>query len=283
MDRDGRAPDLLRDILGELADPSALEKESHQRLLMRVLRATDMFVVLQPVAYLRRPGVVGYEALVRSRGEGGIAGGERVLAMARNAGLTHLVDRMAWRSAILQARAMLARGAYLFLNFAPDSLYNPVGAFQDLAREVEAVGGRPDRLVVEVVHAASLEVEDLVRYREACRSAGLRLSLDDWPATAPAEAVFPRVAPDFVKLDPSHFRSARWDRATYLLVEEAVRQAHRHRAWVVAKGVEQPEELALALRLGVDMAQGYYLGQPCERPTALSREAQAVLQRAAGA
>jgi len=283
MDANGKTPDLLEAILGELADPTALERESHQRLLMRTLRATDMFVVLQPVASLRRPGVVGYEALVRSRGEGGISGGQRILTMARNAGLSHILDRMAWHSAILQARPVLARGAFLFLNFSPDSLYDPSWSFRDLAVQMEEAGGRRDRLVVEVVHSASVDLDTLARIAEGCRSAGVRLCLDDWTATQEGQEVFARIRPDFVKVDPTHFHSALWDRATWLLVHETVAQAHRHGAWVGAKGVERPEELASALRLGMDLAQGFYLGRPAYHPTALSQEARSALERAMGA
>ena len=48
--------------------------------------------------------------------------------------------------------------------------------------------------------------------------------------------------------------------------------------WIVAEGVETADELKTALKLGVDLFQGYYLARPAEIPEKISDEALAVIE-----
>jgi EAL domain-containing protein (putative c-di-GMP-specific phosphodiesterase class I) len=45
--------------------------------------------------------------------------------------------------------------------------------------------------------------------------------------------------------------------------------AHECRARVVAEGVERVDEFQAMRDLGVDLGQGFYFGQPTERPMAV--------------
>jgi EAL domain-containing protein (putative c-di-GMP-specific phosphodiesterase class I) len=48
-----------------------------------------------------------------------------------------------------------------------------------------------------------------------------------------------------------------------------VELAHEQGAKVVAEGIERVDEYETMLELGVDLGQGFYFGQPTERPMAV--------------
>ena len=53
------------------------------------------------------------------------------------------------------------------------------------------------------------------------------------------------------------------------LIAALVELAHEQGAKVVAEGIERVDEYETMLELGVDLGQGFYFGQPTERPMAV--------------
>jgi EAL domain-containing protein (putative c-di-GMP-specific phosphodiesterase class I) len=78
-----------------------------------------------------------------------------------------------------------------------------------------------------------------------------------------------RLQPDIIKLDMSLTRDIDTDAARRALAAALIRFAHETGSKIVAEGVETASELSVLRSLGVNKAQGYFLGRPAPLANAL--------------
>jgi EAL domain-containing protein (putative c-di-GMP-specific phosphodiesterase class I) len=96
------------------------------------------------------------------------------------------------------------------------------------------------------------------------KSMGFRLALDDFGAGQTSLAHLSRLPLDYLKLDP-HLLAFPRDRKETVL-RHIVDMAHEMGLEVVLEGLEREEDWELAQTLGVNLAQGFFLHRPEEKP-----------------
>ena len=229
------------------------------------LSRQEIWVAYQPKLRLADSRVTGAEALVRwshpERGE--IAPNQFVAHAERD----ERIDALTW--------AVLDRA------LATTALLTGEGQPIDMAVNLSAVMlTRPDltervmdRLATHRLAAdlLTLELTETVPLNESpvaldnlvrLRSAGVRISLDDYGTGASNLLYLRNVPADEVKIDRAfitHIASSRADRA---IVRGTVETAHLMNQLVVVEGVEDLATLPLLHMLGCDVAQGFGIGRP---------------------
>lgn len=78
-----------------------------------------------------------------------------------------------------------------------------------------------------------------------------------------------RLLPEFIKLDIFLVRDIDKDPVKRAVVAGMLGVASQIGGKVIAEGVETPEELRVLFELGVEWAQGFYLGRPGPIPSGL--------------
>ena len=107
------------------------------------------------------------------------------------------------------------------------------------------------------------------RSSRAHRRRGALIALDDLAGGATSLAYLEALKPDFAKLDVKVTSGIETSPGRSRLVAALVECAHEGNALVVAEGVERVSEFEAMKTLGVDLGQGFYFGQPTERPMAV--------------
>src|SRR5690606_41014447 len=95
---------------------------------------------------------------------------------------------------------------------------------------------------------------------------GCRIALDDFGVGFSSFSYLKHLKADIIKIDGSFIREIVTSHEDQLFVKALVDVARGMGMQTVAEFVESAEALALVTRLGVDYAQGYYVGRP--QPTA---------------
>ncbi len=227
-----------------------------------VVDARRVQTVFQPLVHLEREEVVGYEALTRGPSGTGLESPLELLAAARRAGR---LDELDWTCAAKACEAAVAAQLHpsmtVFLNFEPSTLLAPcpedllhlTRRAQDLLRVI--VEMKEDSLIAD----PGRTFDALARAREI----GWGVAIDNASARPSSLALLPLVHPDVIKLDLRGPLDL--DRVAEM-ADAARLYAERTGASVLAQGLEEADDLALARAAGAEFGQGFYFGAPGPLP-----------------
>jgi PAS domain S-box-containing protein len=232
-------------------------REIHRRAVTEILRTEDLTIAFQPILDLRTGQVTGVEALSRFPSRPSVPP-DVVFAEADNAGLGSELELLAIRKALLEARCLDA-SLHVALNVSPGVLTNP-----SLLDAIVASGLDPTRIIIEVTeHVSVADYTVLAHPRQRLRELGIRLAVDDAGSGYASLRHIVTLAPEVIKIDRALVTDLDADRARRALVGAVVAFAKEMGATtVIGEGVETRAELDALIALGVDAAQGYYLGRP---------------------
>lgn len=115
-----------------------------------------------------------------------------------------------------------------------------------------------------------LETEDFQNYNEVynfcikIRSYGVKVALDDFGSGYSNFSHILNLPIDFIKIDATLISNIDRDNSSRIMVETIVQLAHRLHICTIAEFVSSKEILDIVTEIGVDYAQGFYLGKPEE-------------------
>ncbi len=266
-------------LLPRGSEPSLEDLLRFESLQTFVARASGDWVVdmlregriethFQPIVRFSKPKeVFAYEALLRGREvDGALISPGAILRAARDANVIFQTDRAARLGSIAAVVAKRVE-TNVFINFTPNSVYDPAFCLRSTVSAVEAAGLPPSRFVFEVTESDEVEdVDHLLGILSFYRRSGFRVALDDLGAGYSSLNLLARLRPDFVKLDMQLVRGIDEDPYKAVVVEKMLELAREVGAVSVVEGVETEGEWRWAEAHGADLAQGFYCARPAADP-----------------
>jgi diguanylate cyclase (GGDEF)-like protein/PAS domain S-box-containing protein len=225
---------------------------------IRAAIAEDRLVVYaQPIVDLQSGEVAREELLVRMVDEHG----DRIppsafLSAAERFGLINEIDLL-----VLDRGIELAGRTKVSTNVSALSLSDPrlLGRLERAISE----GLDPRWLSFEITETAAVaNMEEALAFARRLRELGCSLALDDFGTGYSSFAYLKHIPAQYLKIDMEFIREIERNPADQQLVQAIVSVAHGLGQKTVAEGVEDGRTLALVRELGVDYAQGFYLGRP---------------------
>ncbi|HYR84250.1 MAG TPA: EAL domain-containing protein [Terriglobia bacterium] len=252
--------DLAADVIERNLEKGKQRDEKAKRI-QSVISGDGLSIVYQPIINVAQDKVVGFESLTRFSATP-LRGPDVWFNEAASVGMGAQLEMRAVELA-MAALDSLPQDVYLSFNVSPEALING-----DLRRVLE--GMLLERLVLEITeHATIDEYSELTNALAPLRTQGLRLAVDDAGAGFASFRHILRLQPDIIKLDMSLTRDIDTDAARRALASALIRFAHETGSKIVAEGVETASELRVLRSLGVNKAQGYFLGRPAPLANAL--------------
>ncbi len=223
----------------------------------------------QPIVELATGRSFGREALMRGK-LGAVEGrGGELLAAAEAHDALFSFDSRARAAALEIGLPLLPEGELLFVNLDPRAVLDVESSLRTTWPVVSRLEGEPSRICLELVRPERCPdremLEDLVN---AHRKRGALIALDDLSGGTESLAYLELLKPDFAKIDNKLTAGIQYSAGRRQLVAALVECAHECKARVVAEGIERVGEFEAMRDLGVDFGQGFYFGQPTERPMA---------------
>ena len=234
----------------------------------RVRQATEkgLFVlVCQPILNLEEGSVTQYELLLRMRGDDGeLVPPGAFLATAERFGLIQAVDRWVAQQAIRLIAAHRKQGRTLTLEVnlsgrtMGDAEFNAM-----INRELKSTGIDPAQLILEVTETAAVNDLDKARsFAEGLTKLGCSFALDDFGAGFASFYYLKHLPIAYLKIDGEFVKDLPRTPADRLVVKALVDVCHGLGIKTIAEFVSDQETVDLLRELGVDFAQGYFIGKP---------------------
>ncbi|MHB8658032.1 MAG: EAL domain-containing protein [Solirubrobacteraceae bacterium] len=229
----------------------------------------DFVLYAQPILDLATNDVCQHELLLRLP----LASGEVVLPSAflytaERFGLICELDRWVLAHALTYAAAH--RGRTVAINLAADTVCDPqLTSF--ITTEIARTGADPHDLIFEVTETAAISnIAAANRSLTQLNALGARTALDDFGAGFGSFHHLKQLPLDILKIDGEFIRNLTASRRDRTIVRSMVDLAHGLGQLATAEHIEDQPTLDLVRDLGVDLAQGHFIGsaQPTLPPRA---------------
>lgn len=263
--------------------PLATEQETNRRRASAEWRTTRQRLVttiaggsiqsvFQPIADLKTMRPMGLESLSRPLGACAFSNAGELFEAAEQLGMLWPLERLT-RAVTLSAIAGWPTKTKLFLNCSPlvmldDRFVSEISTALSSSRELS-----PSDIVLEITERSDTGVlPELPERVRVLRARGFQIAIDDVGAGTSGLNLITTIRPDWLKLDRQLIADIDADPFRQSLIGAIADFANQNGIRIVAEGVERHEELDTVIGLGVNFAQGYFLGRPGKISTALSPE-----------
>jgi len=242
---------------------------------VREMLEHDRFqLVYQPIVATADGHVLDYEVLVRMICDDGqlvLPGG--FMPAAERFGLIHSVDRWIVRRAIHQLGKLHAQGRPTGFSINLSGKAFGDATLLPLIRELlDDTGLDPSWVTFEITETAAIAnlaaAEDFIG---ALKDIGCHFALDDFGSGFSSFAYLKHLPVDKLKIDGGFVKGMAHSSVDQAMVESMNQIAHALGKLTIAECVENEETLQLLRQMGVDRAQGNYIGQPREALLSLTR------------
>lgn len=244
------------------------------RFLHRSLRDHSFFLEFQPIGRSLDLGVMGFEALVRSKDLlGRLVAPEAFIPIAEATGLVVPMGRIVLDlalSAIRELNLLRAAPLRMAINVSAIQLRHPTFV-SDIRTGLDRHGLPPSALTVEITETNALtDPEGTGRVLRELRAIGVSISLDDFGTGFASLDLLRSLPLDVVKIDRSFICDIDVDSTQAAIVTSVIDLAHRLGLKVVAEGVETERQQQFLVSHGCDLIQGYWLSHPLSLESSLN-------------
>ena len=220
----------------------------------------------QPILDLASGTVTAIEVLSRLRDAAGSPiKAQDFVPMAEAMGVMHRIDLIVIRKALRQL-AHCAFDGYIFINTSPRALV--LDEFiPEVRRIVAETGISPERVVFEITERESIRHPNMLDlFIGRLREQGFKLAIDDFGSGFSSFHYLKRFPFEFLKIEGDFISNMLDNERDFAMVRSIVALSKELGIRCLAEHVESRETLLALQRLGVELAQGYYIGLPTENP-----------------
>jgi EAL domain-containing protein (putative c-di-GMP-specific phosphodiesterase class I) len=233
--------------------------------LRRLLDTDAITTHFQPIFSVRQKSVIGMEALARATmSDGRLISPYELFRMAAAERLGAELEGTCRKTAVQNFAGLAPRPdeLLLFLNLdlgATDDHQDLPATLERLVREANLL---PRNIAVEFLESRLEDVGRFGALAEALRAQGFLVVLDDVGAGHSNLDRIPLFRPNVIKVDRALISGVRDDFYKQETLKSLVNLSRRIGALVVAEGIETEDEAIMALELGADLLQGFFLSRP---------------------
>lgn len=248
--------------------------------LERIIRASLLTPLFQPVVDIGQRRIYGHEALIRGPADSALHMPEALFGAARREGLPVSARlELACAGASLGGYGESGAEGCLFINISAPVLLHWWQRWKEglIERLLDRLPLPAGRLVVELTEqeGAAGALPALQDALQALRRAGMRVAIDDFGMGHSNLQLWAELQPDLVKVDRYFFAGIAHDEKRQGMVRAISSLAQCFGTPLVAEGIESADDLTMLWDLGIRYAQGWLLGRP--QPDPASRVAEPVL------
>ncbi|MFZ8785541.1 putative bifunctional diguanylate cyclase/phosphodiesterase [Thermocrinis sp.] len=233
-----------------------------ERSIVESLEKSSVVPFYQEIIDLKDMSLFGFEVLMRIKFNGRFLSAGEFVDVADRIGATEklgflLIERVFENYKLFENKFPL----FIFINMVPEN------ATEEFAEKVRALADKysvpTNNIVFEITERKA--IEDIVRvvsFVRELKDEGFRFAIDDFGSGYSSFYYLKYLPADFLKIDGEFIKSLHHSPTDRIFIEGIVSVAKKMGIKTIAEFVEDEEVLEVVKDLGIDYAQGYYLGKP---------------------
>ncbi|MFI3174663.1 MAG: GGDEF and EAL domain-containing protein [Bacillota bacterium] len=231
--------------------------------LNRILDEELIKYFFQPIIDVKTGKIHAYEALMRPISET-LGTPDKFLQIATQEGKLWKVEKITFYKTLFFYRKYkdLFAGAKIFINSIPSENLTEANykELEDLYKDCFPY------LVVEITEQEQQSEDAITKKLKDLRSLGLQVALDDYGSGYANDVNLLKIRPNIVKIDRTLISNVHVDPSRQTIVNKIITFCKENDICVLGEGVETAQELEYLMNAGIELAQGYYISRPLERP-----------------
>ncbi|MGD8311788.1 MAG: EAL domain-containing protein [Gammaproteobacteria bacterium] len=235
--------------------------------IKKALRDDRMLLHYQPIIDIVTGHPAMYEVLLRMRDDrGNIIPPAAFMPAANRFGLMVDIDHLVIRRAMESLARFRNQGHDIkfTLNLSGHA-FNDTRLVGFIRENLEKNGLDPTMVILEITEQVA--VRHLVQARgliQEIMALGCRFALDDFGAGFSSFNYLKHLPVDYIKIDGGFIKNMASDRVDQAMVKSIIQIAKAVGKQTIAEYVQDSETLTMLNDLGVNYAQGFYIGKPAE-------------------
>lgn len=249
-------------------DRPSYSQEERTEALARLIAQRNLTTFFQPIVDMSNMRAVGFEVLNRPTAAPEFANAADLYRFASETNRMAELDRLCrelgiYRFAEATAENEKLRTMQVFLNIHPGVLSAPGYHSQETLDMLQEHGLSPHQIVLEITEQGAIQDYSQFEATMSCfNEKGFHIAIDDFGTGYNSLQSIVYVHPQVIKVDRSIVHNIHERERQQKLVRIILQYAREIGALLLAEGVETEAELRQLKQMGVDLAQGYFFGQP---------------------
>lgn len=242
----------------------AVARLKMERLLHLALVAGEFEMYYQPKMDLLDGGVIGCEALIRWKHDGGMVSPAEFIPVAEQSNLIVEIGAWVMREVCRQTAAWQRQGLCLRVafNVSARQFMRPMELLNTLRDAIRTSGVDASGLEIEMTESLLLDEGRMQDVLGEIRAMGVHLTLDDFGTGYSSLSYLRKFPLDTMKIDRSFVSDADHDPDDAAMVKTIIGMARNLRLGLVAEGIETEAQRALLAAHGCQHGQGYHFSRP---------------------
>ena len=254
-------------IYDEEIDSYSAERLSLTGELKQAIDNSELELYFHPKIDLNTMTIVSMEALLRwNHPKRGLLAPDQFIDLAEGTGIITPLTQWVIKHAVDYCSNLQQQGFNLSVavNISANNLLEDDFVTQ-IKQTLAHYQFAPQNLILEVVESAMIEDYDkTIGTLNALKLHGIQLSIDDFGTGYSSLAYLKTLPVNELKIDRSFISGILHSEDDRLIVEATLSIAHQLNLMVVAEGIEDKQTMALLVKMGCDIAQGYLFSLPMD-------------------
>lgn len=243
------------------------QTRAHVERLRAALKDERLLPYFHPIVSARDGSLHAHETLARLREpDGEIISAAMFIDTLEKYGFGWELDRAMIAQALTAKKAHMDSGggaaSRLFINLSAQAIQGR-GILNYAEEACRNLGFPPQRVVFEIVERDAIgDMSNMRRFLSELRDKGFAFALDDFGSGYNSFHYLRELHFEYVKIDGAFVRNILHSKVDYALVKNLIHLCQDLGILTIAEFVESAEIMDKVREMGVDYAQGYYIGMP---------------------
>jgi diguanylate cyclase (GGDEF)-like protein len=233
-----------------------------ERSIVESLEKSSVTPFYQEIINLKDMSLFGFEVLMRIKFNGRFLSAGEFVDVAERIGAIQKLDLMLIERVFENYKLFENKfPLFIFINMVPEN------ATEEFAEKVRALADKysvpTTNVIFEITERKAIEdIMRVVSFVRELKNEGFRFAIDDFGSGYSSFYYLKYLPADFLKIEGEFIKSLPDSPTDRAFIEGIVSVAKKMGIKTVAEFVENEEVLEVVKDLGIDYAQGYYLGKP---------------------